>query len=423
MTTPDARILAAQLASLTVLRPLLEEGALNALYPYIEALCAGETAVSQYRYHELYAEMLKTPRLTGEVLRDCFIHSIITVPTEFTRACARGADDTVVNAAMERDLSLVQRFCAFGGKGLGEIAAAAKPTPASDKIVRMAGAAWGGTPVEYGGAKTAAAAFAVLPQPQWQYENCEAGFVGYSAQDAINELLDAFEREEDWARLRRPLQKFFARYGEVERFKYPHSFFDGEELLPVEPAGWPAWNEFVGIEEAQNALLERAEEFLSGNMAQNLLIHGEAGLGKTSLVYALAELASIRLIITPAGNWSRMRGLLSEMRRAPMKFIVLIDDVRGEPGGALNAYARFAQSPNIWFIATSREAGALPFADSLGLESPPLKAFIQRVIALARERGAELDYDTVQDVCIDWKVDGGDLTASAALRVLAKLTE
>jgi hypothetical protein len=182
----------------------------------------------------------------------------------------------------------------------------------------------------------------------------------------------------------------------------------------------PSWSEFVGLDTVQEELSQRADDFISGRGADNLFIHGESGLGKTSLVVALAQALPVRLIIARAQYVEGLNAILRDASKQPMKFIVLIDDVETVPEPILG-YAAFEQSENVWLVATGRSPANFPA--QIMLEPPPLKAFIARVMDLARQRGVELDYDQVQDVCIDWKVDGGDLTASAALRVLAKMME
>ncbi len=408
---PDARALLQDLYSLTALRPLLGMPGIAALKECLEApdsLCALE------RYHEMFAVMSGAPRLTGEVFRDYWLYSV------FTGAKLGGGDDITIGA-LEHDLAVVQLFCHTGGKGLWELLQKKAASSPPDPITRLSSVAWGGASAEKAAKPAADALAAGFAPPLWQYTSRTAT-LDLCAGDYILELIDAFEREDDWPRLAHSLIGLYQEHGDIALFSHKRMTYAAGALVPM--AGsirCPSWEDFVGLEAAQEELARRANEFISGNRADNLFIHGEAGLGKTSLVLAMAEALPARLIAIRAGAFDGgMAEILREAARQPMKFIVLIDDVNSVPD-VLLAYAAFEQGENVWIIATGRTPAAFSAPAQLLLEPPPLKAFIQRVMELARARGAELDYDQVQDACIDWKVDGGELTASAALKVLGKL--
>ena len=411
---PDAQSLLIDLYSLTALRPLIRLPGIAALRECLEAACARESFRALERYHEMFAIMSAAPRLTGEVFRDYWLYSAMTGAKLFE------AFDDITISALERDLAVVQLFCRAGGKGIWESLQKTAASNPPDPITRMSAVAWSGASAEKA-ATAQNAPRAELTPPLWQYSSRVATLDLCAGEDML-ELIDAFERDDDWPRLAHSLLGLYQEHGDIAIFSHKRMTYVSGALVPMaDIALAPSWEEFVGLDAAQEELARRANGFISGDRADNLLIHGEAGLGKTSLVLAMAGALPARLIAVRAGEFDAgLAKLLREAARQPMKFIVLIDDVERAPD-ALLAYMAFEQSENVWLVATGRESEAFPAPAKLMLEPPPLKAFIQRVMELARARGAELDYDHVQDACIDWKVDGGELTASAAIKVLGKL--
>ncbi len=409
---PDAYSLLSDLYSLTALRPLLSLPGLAALRECLEAACARDAFRAIERYHEMFTNMCAAPRLTGEIFRDYWLYGAMTGAKLF------GALDDVITGALERDLAVMQLFSGAGGKGIWDILQKQAASAAPDPVARMSSAAWGGPAAECAPrAGAPPSSPAELTPPLWQYTT-RAVSLDLCAGEDILALVNAFEREGDWPRLAHSLIGLYQEHGDISLFSHKRMVWRAGALGPMASYRGPAWEDFVGLDAAQEELARRANGFITGQSSENLYIHGEAGLGKTSLVLAMAEALPVRLIVTRADAFAGMAPLLLEAARQPMKFIVLIDGVEAVPE-ALLGYAAFEQSENVWLVATGR--APLNFPAQLLLEPPPLKAFIQRVMEFARTRGAELDYDQVQDACIDWKVDGGELTASAALKVLGKL--
>ncbi len=408
---PDALSLLTDLYSLSALRPLLSLPGIKALGECLEAAVSRDALRAIDRYHAMFAAMCAAPRLSGEVLRDYWLYGAMTSAKLFL------PQDDIAVGALERDLAVVQLFCSLGGKGVWDILQKQAASAAPDPVARMSSVAWSGASAERSARPGAPSAPAELTPPIWQYAS-RAASLELCAGDDMLTLIDAFERESDWPRLAHSLAGLYAAHGDIALFSHKRMACVSGALIPMTSGLSASWEEFVGLDAAKEELARRADGFIAGERTENLFIHGEPGLGKTSLVLAMADALPARLIAARAGEFAALRPLLLEAARQPMRFIVLVDDVQALPE-ALLSYAAFEQSENVWLVATGR--APVDFPARLMLEPPPLKAFIQRVMELARGKGAELDYDQVQDACIDWKVDGGELTASAALKVLGKL--
>ncbi len=69
---------------------------------------------------------------------------------------------------------------------------------------------------------------------------------------------------------------------------------DGNKLIPVKKPKYIDINSLIGIERAKNLILNNTEKFVNGRPANNVLLWGERGTGKSSLVKALIPIFSDR---------------------------------------------------------------------------------------------------------------------------------
>ena len=88
----------------------------------------------------------------------------------------------------------------------------------------------------------------------------------------------------------------------------------------------------VGIDRAKSTLIENTRTFASGNMANNALLWGARGMGKSSLVKAVHALVSqdfgnLKLVELQREDISSLSGLLGILRASSCKFILFCDDL------------------------------------------------------------------------------------------------
>lgn len=118
-----------------------------------------------------------------------------------------------------------------------------------------------------------------------------------------------------------------------------HMFYLASSGEPV-PVSYPdplKLSQLYGYERQRDKILKNTEALLSGAPANNLLLYGDAGTGKSSTVKALTnELKGrgLRLIQVEKENYAAIPRLLENLAPLPLKFIVFLDDVSFSEGDA-----------------------------------------------------------------------------------------
>jgi len=89
------------------------------------------------------------------------------------------------------------------------------------------------------------------------------------------------------------------------------------------------------LESQKQALIENTALFLKGSPANNALLYGESGSGKSSMVKALLNAYykdGLRLIEVPKSTLSELPRIIDSVRNKKFKYIIFIDDLSFEQG-------------------------------------------------------------------------------------------
>jgi uncharacterized protein len=93
--------------------------------------------------------------------------------------------------------------------------------------------------------------------------------------------------------------------------------------------------DLLGIDEQKRALIANTEAFLKGGVANNALLWGSRGTGKSSLIKALLNQYSehgLRLIEIDKDDLVDLLDIVEEVETLPYRFIVYCDDLSFEEG-------------------------------------------------------------------------------------------
>ena len=118
--------------------------------------------------------------------------------------------------------------------------------------------------------------------------------------------------------------------GQVFRPEEKDGAFD---LVPVEDRRNVTLADLVGYESQKAQLLENTLAFLRGSRANNVLLYGDAGTGKSTSIQALAnEYAArgLRIIELDKRQFSLIPALLTRLKSRNYRFILLLDDLSFE---------------------------------------------------------------------------------------------
>ena len=140
-------------------------------------------------------------------------------------------------------------------------------------------------------------------------------------------------------------------------------------FVPVKEVNRVALDLLKGIDAARDTLLENTHRFVKGLPANNALLWGARGMGKSSLVKAVhAEVAGLKLVEIHREDIASLPALLAHLREAPDKrFILFCDDLSFE---ALDTSYKSLKAvleggiegrpDNVLFYATSNRRHLMP---------------------------------------------------------------
>ena len=127
-----------------------------------------------------------------------------------------------------------------------------------------------------------------------------------------------------------------ARMGQIGRKGYgmfaKHHIFtvDDGHLVPVKYPDPQRLSELPGYEREREKVIANTKALLAGLPANNVLLYGDAGTGKSSTVKAIAnEYASegLRLVEVKKNQLYQIPDLMDALAANPLKFILFIDDL------------------------------------------------------------------------------------------------
>ncbi|MFZ9737252.1 MAG: ATP-binding protein [Prochlorotrichaceae cyanobacterium] len=91
--------------------------------------------------------------------------------------------------------------------------------------------------------------------------------------------------------------------------------------------------QLVGYDRPKATLLQNTEFLLRGLPAQNILLYGSRGSGKSSLIKALPHAygsQGLRLVEVPKGELHSLPAIVEDVRSSILKFVVFVDDLSFE---------------------------------------------------------------------------------------------
>ena len=140
-----------------------------------------------------------------------------------------------------------------------------------------------------------------------------------SVLNRLDALLPPEAAEPDWRALAYRWQSV-GRRGVLESLPHPHTF---------------ALSRLAAVDTQMQRLVRNTEQFLEGRPANNVLMSGARGTGKSSLVKALLHeyaACGLRLIEVDKTDLVSLPSLLTLLEKRPEKFIVFCDDLSFESG-------------------------------------------------------------------------------------------
>lgn len=108
---------------------------------------------------------------------------------------------------------------------------------------------------------------------------------------------------------------------------------EGIDLIPVTESRDVTFDELIGCEEQKKILRDNTAAFIKGAHANNVLLYGDSGTGKSTSVHALMHDyfgKGLRLIEISKPDRGKMPQVLAEIKKRNYRFIIFLDDLSFE---------------------------------------------------------------------------------------------
>ncbi len=154
----------------------------------------------------------------------------------------------------------------------------------------------------------------------------------------ICELTARFEEANDATAMKDSLTLFYKEYG-VGRFGLHKAFRVDKDsegnviIVPILNIAHVKLDDLVGYEHAKKLLTDNTEAFVSGKKANNCLLYGDAGTGKSSSIKAIANEyfdRGLRVIEIYKHQFEDLNSVIAQVKNRNYKFIIYMDDLSFE---------------------------------------------------------------------------------------------
>lgn len=262
--------------------------------------------------------------------------------------------------------------------------------------------------------------------------------------NSIRNITDANSAEE----LLEALITHYRTLGNGVLSKYVAFKYDGE-LSGVSSTDKITFDDLIGIEYQKQTLIDNTKAFLDGKAANNVLLFGDRGTGKSSSVKALLNMfcdEGLRVIEMPKHCIKDIPCLSKTLADSPNKYIIFLDDLTFESHETEYRALKVAMEgqlqanpDNVLIYATSnrrhlirenwsdREGGEIHVNDqmqetlslserfgiSLVFSAPTQKEYLNIVSEMLKKYGIEMNGD-IEKKAVVWQMNYGGRSARCA---------
>lgn len=183
----------------------------------------------------------------------------------------------------------------------------------------------------------------VLKAPEFAvvlaYEGASADSKIYNRRirDRICTLAQHFVKNENAEAMKATLTQFYREYGVGDlglhkAFRVEHTE-NGATIVPIRNIAHVYLDDLVGYKIPKQKLTENTEAFVAGRRANNCLLFGDAGTGKSSCVKAIANEyyeRGLRIIELYKHQFQDLNAVIAQLKNRNYKFIIYMDDLSFE---------------------------------------------------------------------------------------------
>lgn len=343
-----------KLNAISVYRTIFEDELLKSFQLFLERIFSEDVDLNCFVscYNSIYFDLISMKQQIS--LREYVIDLIITDENPFSRAAERMEYEninTMLVKAASKDLRTLDEMSRVSSEVFKEYALQYLCTSGFEAEV-------------------------VNSLPDWS--NCEPE----SYKGSIKELL---YKNESWDKFIRELSEVYKTNGTGIFSRYRAFIWEREgnsgSLKGIDTPDPVMLSDFIGYESERSEIISNTEQFLRGYTANNILLYGDRGTGKSSTVKALVNeywKKGLRIVEVPKNNLADFPKIIAQLKDRKQKFIIFIDDLAFEDEEenytSLKAVLEGgvqSKPSNVVIYATSNRRHLIKerFSDRLGLQS------------------------------------------------------
>lgn len=155
--------------------------------------------------------------------------------------------------------------------------------------------------------------------------------------DRICTLAENLKESRSEEEMKETLTAFYGKYG-VGRFGLHKAFRveqsqTGTDIVPIRNIAHVYLDDLIGYEIPKKKLITNTEAFVQGRKANNCLLFGDAGTGKSSSIKAIANQyyeEGLRIIEIYKHQFQALNEVIAQIKNRNYKFIIYMDDLSFE---------------------------------------------------------------------------------------------
>lgn len=123
------------------------------------------------------------------------------------------------------------------------------------------------------------------------------------------------------------------KFGLNKAFRVQHTVSGETELLPITHTSDVTFSHLVGYEIQKKQLIDNTEAFVEGRKANNCLLFGDSGTGKSTCIKAILNQyydKGLRLIEVYKHQFQDLSSIIGQIKNRNYKFIIYMDDLSFE---------------------------------------------------------------------------------------------
>lgn len=261
------------------------------------------------------------------------------------------------------------------------------------------------------------------------------------------------------------ITEFYKEYG-VGKFGLNKAFRieEGSDLktaniIPITRVEHVYLNDIIGYDLQKKKLTDNTESFINGKPANNCLLYGDAGTGKSSSVKAIVNEyydKGLRIIEIYKHQFRYLSDILEQLKDRNYKFIIYMDDLSFEESELEYKYLKaileggFGRRPeNVLIYATSNRRHLIResfrdktetdeelhtrdtveeklslsarFGEKIYYGSPDKKEFNSIVLSLAKKHNIDMDESEILSKANMWELSHGGMSGRSATQFITYL--